>query len=73
MHRSLMWKVVLEFLVVEIHDIAWFLLEEIKTLLLLPKDELRSRLVTQKLILERKKEEMEVQLTLLAGMIDQLE
>lgn len=50
-----------------------FPVKEINTLLLLPKDELRSRLVTQKLILERKKEEVEVQLTLLAGMIDQLE
>lgn len=34
MHRSLMWKVVLEFLVVEIHDIARFLLEEVDALLL---------------------------------------
>lgn len=50
-----------------------FPVKEIKMLLLLPKDELHSRLAAQKLVLERKKEEMEVQLTLLAGMIEQLE
>ena len=50
-----------------------FPIKEIKSLLLLPKEELRIRLMAQRTLLERKNKEMEEQFAMLTGMIEQLE
>lgn len=50
-----------------------FQVKEIKSLMLLPKAELRDRLVAQRNVLERKGAELNEQLVLLAEMIEQLE
>lgn len=50
-----------------------FQVKEIKLLLILPKAELRNRLIAQKSVLEQKGAELNKQLALLAEMIRQLE